>query len=238
MGTGEWIALTPDHPALAGWTADRIHVFTRLAADAVGATRMDRPEWISVAPDGRTYVCCTNNNRRGRATTNPTEAAGQLPTSFIAALDEANPRGGGTLGNPYGQILRWDEDGDADATTFTWDILVLAGDPANTVGIPGGDTVGDTFAAPDAVTVGGAGRIWVGTDMFATEVGVGAYVAFKNNMLLAADPETREFRRFLIGPAGCEVPASPSRRTAARCSSTSSTRASRRRSSRPTWPTC
>lgn len=219
MGTGEWIALTPDHPALAGWTLDRIHVFTRLAADAVGATRMDRPEWISVAPDGQVYVCCTNNNRRGRATTNPTEAAGALPTNFTAVVDEANPRGG-AAGNPYGQIVRWREKGGADATTFTWDIFVLAGDPANPGALPGykpgGTIVGDTFASPDAITVDGSGRIWIGTDMASTEMGIGAYASFRNNMLLAADPRTREFRRFLVGPAGCEVTGitfTPDRRT-------------------------
>jgi hypothetical protein len=211
-GSGEWIPLTPAHPALAGWTPDRIAVFARLAADAVGATRMDRPEWISVAPDGQVYACCTNNTRRGRSTTNPTEAAGALPTNFTAPLDDSNPRGG-AAGNPYGQIVRWKEDGDADALTFTWDVFVLAGDPANPAALPnglggapaGGNVSGDAFASPDAVTVDAHGRVWVGTDMFSSELGVGAYRNFRNNMLLAADPETREFRRFLVGPAGCEV---------------------------------
>jgi uncharacterized protein len=210
MGTGEWIPLTPDNPALAGWTIDRILVFTRLAADAAGGTRMDRPEWISVAPDGQVYTCCTNNTRRGRGTTNPTEAQG-LVENFVTPIDDANPRGG-PAGNPYGQIIRWTESGDADATTFTWDIFALAGDPANPAGLPGtpsapagGNTVGDTFASPDAVTVDSDGRIWIGTDIFSAEAGVGAYANFTNNVLLAADPTTREFRRFLVGPAGCEV---------------------------------
>jgi hypothetical protein len=213
MGTGEWIPLTPQHPALSGWSIDRILVYARLAADAVGATRMDRPEWISVAPDGNVYVCCTNNTRRARTTTNPTEAAGALPTSLNVPLDDANPRGGGALGNPYGQIVRWREDGDADSLTFTWDVFVLAGDPANPAGMPnglggapaGGNVNGDSFASPDAVTVDRDGRVWVGTDMFSSEMGVGPYANLKNNMLLAADPQTREFRRFLVGPAGCEV---------------------------------
>jgi hypothetical protein len=195
-----------------GWTPDRIAVYARLAADAVGATRMDRPEWISVAPDGQVYVCCTNNTRRGRSTTNPTEAAGALPTNFTAPLDDSNPRGG-AAGNPYGQIVRWTEDGDADALTFTWEVFVLAGDPANPAALPnglggapaGGNVSGDAFASPDAVTVDAHGRVWVGTDMFSSELGAGPYRNFRNNMLLAADPETREFRRFLVGPAGCEV---------------------------------
>jgi secreted PhoX family phosphatase len=208
MGTGEWIPLTPDNPALAGWTADRIAVFTRLAADAVGATRMDRPEWLSVAPDGQVYVTCTNNTRRGRSTSNPTEAEGQVPTAFTTPVDEANPRGG-SAGNPYGHIIRWTENGDADALTFTWDVFALAGDPANpanlTTATPGGNINGDMYASPDAITIDRDGRVWIGTDMFSSELGTGAYANMKNNMLLAADPETKETRRFLVGPRGCEV---------------------------------
>jgi uncharacterized protein len=200
MGTGEWIALTPAHPALADKSMDWILVFTRLAADLVGATRMDRPEWIDVAPDGQVYATLTNNTRRGNATSNPTEGDG-VTIPFPVPLDEANPRSS----NSYGHIIRWREDGDADATTFTWDIFTLAGDPANPVGLNGGNTVGDTFACPDAVTVDADGRIWIGTDMFSSEMGVGPYKNLTNNMLLAADPVTKEFRRFLVAPAGSEV---------------------------------
>lgn len=211
MGTGEWIPLTPDHPALAGKTMDWILVFTRLAADLVGATRMDRPEWIDVAPDGQVYATLTNNTRRGTVTTNPTEGDGGV-APFLVPVDEANPR----PSNAYGHIIRWREDGDQDATTFTWDIFTLAGDPDNSVGLNGGNTVGDTFACPDAVTVDDDGRIWIGTDMFSAEMGVGAYANLRNNMLLAADPDTREFRRFLVAPAGSEVTGitfTPDRRT-------------------------
>jgi secreted PhoX family phosphatase len=200
MGTGEWIPLTPDHPALAGKTLDWILVFTRLAADLVGATRMDRPEWIDVAPDGQVYATLTNNTRRGNSTSNPTEGdAVTIP--FPVPLDDANPR----AVNVYGHIIRWQEDGDADATTFNWDIFTLAGDPSNPGGLNGGNIVGDTFACPDAVTVDDDGRIWIGTDMFSAEMGAGPYTNLKNNMLLAADPDTREFRRFLVAPAGAEV---------------------------------
>ena len=45
--TGEWVALTPE---TTGMDAAMIAIFTRTAASAVGATTMDRPEWIAVNP--------------------------------------------------------------------------------------------------------------------------------------------------------------------------------------------
>ena len=48
-GTGDWLPLTTDNPALAGFASQAdILINTRAAADAVGATKMDRPEWIDV----------------------------------------------------------------------------------------------------------------------------------------------------------------------------------------------
>lgn len=80
---------------------------TREAADALGATKLDRPEWIAVHPRTRD-VYATLTNGRG--------------------WDNAvNPR----TPNPYGHIIRWREHrGHATATSFTWDVFVLAGDPA------------------------------------------------------------------------------------------------------------
>ena len=71
-GTGEWIALTPDNPALTGWSLNDILINTRGAADAAGATPMDRPEWIDTFPDDLAAVATlTNNANRGVAGTNP-----------------------------------------------------------------------------------------------------------------------------------------------------------------------
>jgi secreted PhoX family phosphatase len=47
-------------------------------------------------------------------------------------------------------------------------------------------------------------------------INTGAYLGFGNNQMLAADPETRETRRFLTGPYVCEVTGvfmTPDRRT-------------------------
>ncbi len=200
MGVGAWIPLATATPALAGMTIDDILVHARVAADLVGATKMDRPEWVTVAPDGRVYATLTNNSRRGRNTTDPSEN----PNSLV---DDANPRSATGAGNQYGSIVRWSENGDADALTFTWDIFILAGDPANPAGLngymPGGNINGAIFGSPDGIWADPDGRIWIQTDM--SVPGVGAYVNMPNAVMVAADPTTKEVRRFLVGPKTCEV---------------------------------
>ena len=195
MGTGEWVALKLDTPAAAGGTlgdlfADmgELLVNTRLAADAVGATKMDRPEWVTVHPSTKeVYITMTNNS--GRTVT-----------------DEANPR----ASNVYGQIVRWREAGsDAAAATFEWDLFVLAGNPkAHTTA---GDlragsanvTTDNLFNSPDGLAFDADGRLWIQTD--GNFSNVGNYDGMGNNQMLVADPSTKEIRRFLVGPSGCEI---------------------------------
>jgi secreted PhoX family phosphatase len=47
-----------------------------------------------------------------------------------------------------------------------------------------------------------AGLLWIQTDMSGSQQGEGP---FGNNAMFAADPVTREMRRFLVGPHDCEV---------------------------------
>ncbi len=54
-GSGEWLELSPKSTGMASQAEIRIH--TRQAASAVGATTMDRPEWVSAHPL-RAEVCC------------------------------------------------------------------------------------------------------------------------------------------------------------------------------------
>jgi hypothetical protein len=63
----------------------------------------------------------------------------------------------------------------------------------------------------------------------------GEFTLFGNNQMLAVDPQTGAFRRFLTGPVGCEITWTllHARRDARR-SSTSSTRA--RSAARPATP--
>jgi uncharacterized protein len=196
-GTGTWIPLTPENPALAGWSMADILVNARGAADAVGATKMDRPEWIDAYDDDKTIIAtCTNNSRRGVAP-NP-------------GTDAANPR----VRNNLGHIIRWTSDDYTD-DTFTWDHFALAGDPA-VAATDGSTVVGDKYAAPDGLYVAPSGRLWIQTDVGTETQNLGAYAGYGNNQMLCADPVTRETRRFLTGPVGCEVTgcmATPDERT-------------------------
>ncbi|HKY39193.1 MAG TPA: PhoX family phosphatase [Polyangiaceae bacterium] len=185
-GTGEWLPLTPDNPALAGWSLADILINTRGAADAAGATKMDRPEWIDTFPDQLTAIATlTNNSRRGTGT-NP-------------STDAINPR----TPNPYGHIIRWFYANDWTENTFGWEIFALAGDPANPA--TGSTIVGDKYGSPDGIYVAPSGRLWIQTDVSGSTINSGAYAGFGNNQMLCADPATKETRRFLVGPKICEV---------------------------------
>ena len=194
-GSGQWLALTPEQPALqaalrpgsaseTGWTIEDILIFTRRAADLVGATKMDRPEWIDTFPESLTAIATlTNNSRRGTT----------------APVDAANPR----ANNVYGHIVRWSYANDWTEDSFAWDIFALAGDPAAPAS--GSTIVGDKYGSPDGIYVAPSGRLWIQTDVSGSTIDAGAYAGFGNNQMLCADPTTRETRRFLVGPKVCEV---------------------------------
>ena len=180
-GTGSWIPLTTTNPLLATWSLEEILVDTRTAADVVGATKMDRPEWIDTFPSSKTAIA-TLTNHTSRSVT-----------------DAPNPRGP----NPYGHIIRWSYEKDFDQPSFWWDIYALCGDPA--VPAHGSTIVGDKYGSPDGLYVAPSGRLWIQTDVSGSTINAGAYAGFGNNQMLCSDPATRETRRFLVGPRQCEV---------------------------------
>lgn len=185
-GIGEWLELSPNNPVLTGWSINDILINTRGAADAAGATKMDRPEWIDTFPESLTAIATlTNNTRRGTGT-NP-------------GVDEPNPRSA----NAYGHILRWGYANDFTENSFYWDIFALAGDPS--VPSHGSTIVGDKYGSPDGIYVAPSGRLWIQTDVSGSTINSGAYAGFGNNQMLCSDPETRETRRFLVGPKVCEI---------------------------------
>ncbi|MDX3498170.1 DUF839 domain-containing protein [Streptomyces turgidiscabies] len=194
-GTGVWLPLTHGTGPLtraAGWRdqAD-VLVRARLAADALGATRLGRPERVAVSPaDGRVYLALANSS--GDATC----ASQALPGSGAA-------RKHGRAADPYGRVLRWREDnpsgGDGFAHTFRWETFLTAGDP--------GLTPDGLFASPKGLWFGTDGTLWVSTGISGHRLNGPdpVHEAAGNNALLAADTTTGTVRRFLTAPRGAEI---------------------------------
>jgi secreted PhoX family phosphatase len=233
-GTGQWIELR--HGVNGLDAGNRVYPFAdqadllinlRFAADAVGATKMDRPEWAAVHPrNGEVYVTLTNN------------AAAQRP---IAAVTPSNPRfyndkrvtGQDQKGNPNGHVIRFREGGGyADALSFDWDVYLFgarASASTDNVNLSGLTDAND-FSSPDGLWFSYAkpGLLWIQTDD-------GAFTDVTNCMMLAALPGQtgdgtartltnvdgassstvttfvgkaggeQKLRRFLVGPRECEL---------------------------------
>ncbi|MFI8290473.1 PhoX family protein [Streptomyces sp. NPDC085614] len=185
-GSGVWIPLaTGDVSHVPGMTAEEVYVFTRLAGDKVGATKMDRPEDVEPSPrTGRVYVALTNNSDRGKA--------------GKAAADEANPR---NL-NKHGQILElaehWD---DPAADGFAWRLFLVAGDPNDPAtyfaGFPKEKV--SPISCPDNVAFDPHGNLWISTD--------GNQLGSHDGLFgVATRGERRgELKQFLTVPSGAET---------------------------------
>jgi uncharacterized protein len=207
MGTGVWIPLVHGQNGLtaANGFANQAEVLikTRQAADRVGATMMDRPEWVAANPKKMGEVLCTltNNNRRGGTTINAADGS-TAAGSARPPVNDANPR----VNNVWGHIIRWNEAGaDPTALTFTWDIFLLAGLPSVTdARRPSANITADNiFNSPDGLAFDSFGRLWIQSD--GSYANTGDFAGMGNNQMLVADPVTLELRRFLTGPSGCEV---------------------------------
>lgn len=210
-GSGKWLALKPGANGLtpeAGFeNLGDILINTRSAADHVKATKLDRPESVTVdARTGHIYMTLTNNSKRGVDTKQP--------------VDAANPR----AANIDGHILRWrEEDGDYAAGRFRWDIFAFGGPTHETIAQLGNKKPykGDvayagriatssgsqrylgkeaTFNSPDGIFVAPSGLLWILTDGYAN-----ADRGFGHQQMLACDPDSGDIRRFLVGPKGCEI---------------------------------
>jgi secreted PhoX family phosphatase len=236
-GTGQWVELNVSNATIANYASFRfadqaeVMVHTRLAADAVGATKMDRPEWSAVNPvNGEIYLTLTNNSNR------KVEPVG----SGQQGLDAANPRSytdaptaTTSPGNVNGHIIRMRETGnEPGATTFAWDIYLFgaeAGMDAARINLSALNADQD-FSSPDGVRFSAkTGLLYVQTDD-------GAYTDVTNCMMLiakpgtvgdgatqaieytkadgskltvqtriGAKPTTSDLRRFLVGPKDCEI---------------------------------
>ena len=201
-GSGHWLLLDVATATKAGSTLGALYtdlpgiiLNTRGAADALGATPMDRPEWTTVNPlNGDVYLTLTNNSKRTPAT-----------------VDKANPRGP----NKHGHIIRW-HDSD-DHRSFTWDIFVFGANAAGSADINrSGLTELNQFASPDGMSFDSRGILW-----FQTDNGESTLTDYTNDQMLAVIPTDLvdangkqvpinaqnqvDLRRFFVGPNGCEV---------------------------------
>jgi hypothetical protein len=236
-GTGTWIELNISNTTIANYATYRfadqadVLVNARLAADAVGATKMDRPEWSAVHPvTGEVYFTMTNNSNR------KVEPSG----SSQQAVDAANPRAytdaptaASAPGNINGHIIRMKENANEPAATaFTWDVYLFgaeAGADATRVNLSG-LTADNDLSSPDGIWFSKkTGLVFVQTDD-------GAYTDVTNCMMLigmagqvgdgsvqnleytkadgskvtvparvGAKPTSTTLRRFLVGPKDCEI---------------------------------
>jgi secreted PhoX family phosphatase len=187
-GKGEWLALTFGQglltPAHGFHSQAEVLVNTRLAADLVGATKMDRPEWGAVHPhNGEVYFTLTNNHRRTEEQT-----------------DQANPR----AQNRWGHIIRWRES-TKHALEFDWDIFLLAGDEQDSAFANQSLDQTNKFNSPDGLWFDLEGRLWIQTDMSESVLNQGDWEQFGNNQMLVCDPLSQTIKRFLVGPVGQEI---------------------------------
>jgi uncharacterized protein len=235
-GNGEWIELNINNSMIAAYNKDgfffsnqaEVLVFSRLAADAVGATKMDRPEWAAVNPvNGEVYLTLTNNS-----STNRTPAT----TDAVNPRSYNDPDGKKGSGNPNGHIIRLKESSPA-ATSFAWDVFLFGAEQNSAASVNiSGLGAGNDFSSPDGLWFSQAtpGLLWIQTDD-------GGYTDVTNCMLLAATPGTvgdggkftvensltvgttpttttgsqntfvggllgdARLRRFLVGPKGAEI---------------------------------
>jgi uncharacterized protein len=207
-GKGEWLALAEGTKNAAGRTLkeefgsiDQILLNTRGAADFVGATPMDRPEWTAAHPtSGEVYVTLTNNTSRNATRgTNP-----------------ANPR----LNNVNGHIVRWRDQ--AGSNVFQWEIFVYGSDAAADADTNrSGLTTLNQLASPDGLCFDGRGILWVQTDNGIDGGRNNAVAKSTNDQMLAVIPPAMaatpasgpvinngnqgDLRRFFVGPNEAEI---------------------------------
>jgi len=191
-GTGRWLPVVHGQGPLtaANGFADQGEVLikARQASDALGATKMDRPEWLTIDKEtGWVYCTLTNNSNRGQ---------NKHPN-----VDAANPRANNTMG----QIIRWKDENAFAGDRFVWSHLLLAGDPGNERAEAKGNIQGDFFGCPDGLSMGPGGLLWIETDVHSSQLNQGEFKRIGNNQMLVCDPETAEVKRFLTGPNMCEI---------------------------------
>jgi secreted PhoX family phosphatase len=199
-GTGRWIKLASDTDSFVdGMSVAEVLIDTRLAADKVGPTRMDRPEDIEVNPvNEKIYCALTNNSQRG--TTFPADEANPVTTSMVretlgAPLTPAS-------GNRNGYVLELTEnDNRYTSRNFSWNLLLVCGDPEapETYFASYPKAKVSPISCPDNVAFDPEGNLWVSTD---------GNVLGSNDGLFRVPvrgPERGRVQQFLTVPLGAET---------------------------------
>ncbi len=156
-GTVNWLPIVHGQGPLTAeyGFADQADVLlkTRLAADALGATPMDRPEDMETNPvTGRVYAIMTKNKKM---TADKLNAVNTRPENFFGHIIEMIPPGGSAA------------DADHAADSYGWDLFVLAGnpkDPAHGAKFHPATSESGWFVTPDNLTFDPKGRMFVATD--------------------------------------------------------------------------
>lgn len=199
-GAGTWVALTSDTRShVPGMSVAEVLVNTRLAADTVGPTKMDRPEDVEPNPvNGKIYAALTNNSDRG--VKYPTDETNPLASSMVRASLDAPLTS--KPGNRNGYVLELTELGnDHTATKFTWDLFLVCGDPAAPETYFAGydKSKVSPISCPDNVAFDAAGNLWISTD---------GNVLGSNDGLFrvpVAGPDRGRVEQFLTVPHGAET---------------------------------
>jgi uncharacterized protein len=199
-GTGEWIALTSDTTSFVpGMSVSDVLIDTRLAADKMAPTRMDRPEDIEPNPvNGKVYCALTNNSDRG--TKFATDEANPLATSMVR--DDFNGPLRSATGNRNGYVLEISpRRGDHASTSFGWDLMLVCGDPdapeTYFAGYP--RQLVSPISCPDNVAFDAVGNLWVSTD--------GSVLGSHDGLFRVpvSGPNRGHVQQFLTVPVGAET---------------------------------
>ncbi|AWB83375.1 PhoX family protein [Corynebacterium liangguodongii] len=147
-----------------GFTAEEVAVYTRLAADKVGATKMDRPEDFQVNPvNEKVYVALTNNSYRG--------ASGENAKKSKEDVMEYAP----IRENKNGLVMEIEDDFAGES--FTWNLLLVCGDPEAASTYFGGFDKAKVspISCPDNLAFDTYGNLWISTDGNALKSNDGLY---------------------------------------------------------------
>ena len=229
-GTGEWLALGLATPAVADYGgyafADEgdVLIHARIAADAAGATRMDRPEWSTTNPaNGEVFITLTNNSAR---TLDAADDAMPVDAPNPRAYDDVHGERSVFRGNVNGHILRL-RDADPAAPRFEWDVYLFGAesDADEALINLSGLTADQDFSSPDGIGFASStGLCWIQTDDDAMTdrsnsmmlaalpggLGDGRFVELDHGTAVVTtrkgrNPSARTLKRFLVGPVDQEI---------------------------------